>query len=90
MRSFDQRFAVDRQWQTYKQLELLPDSAPSPRSAVPAVIAGWFWQKLLDLLMDELVEEQQIEYLDRCWQLTVTEQSDQQASTLKRLWTLMN
>jgi hypothetical protein len=55
-------------WQRYKELEILPDFIPDP-----SIEAGTFmyplreaWRILLNVLADELVYEQQIEFLERC------------------------
>lgn len=55
------------QWQSYKQLELLSDWTPAP--APPKIGLGmpFLWRSLLSLLIDELVSEQRVEYLERCW-----------------------
>jgi hypothetical protein len=81
------------QWQAYRQLELIPDSVPNPAEQTHYLAAGLnpFWRKLLALLIDELVEEQRVEYLDRCWSLTEYDLKEQAASsTLQRLWFLIN
>lgn len=81
------------QWQTYKQLELIPDSVPNPHPNVSAFTLGinLAWKKLLSLLVDELVDvEQQVDYIERCWALNEFGQGDNPSSPLQRLWTLMN
>jgi hypothetical protein len=70
-------------WQNYQQLELIPDTVSKPDSNR---LRFWFgldlaWQILLSLLADELVEEQQIEYL---------EHKRDNSSSLQKLWKLMN
>lgn len=78
-------------WNVYRQLELIPDTVPDPQAD-----AGFnfgldrIWGKLLSLLADELVEEQQVEYLERCFALNESGQGEKSASsTLQRLWVLM-
>lgn len=81
------------QWQTYKQLELIPDSVPNPYASGSAFTFGLSlaWRSLLSLLMDELVDEQQVEYIERCWTLNEFGQGDKSPSSpLQRLWVLMN
>lgn len=80
-------------WQTYKQLELIPDSIPNPYARVSTFKFGLnhAWRSLLSLLVDELVTEQQVEYIERCWALNEFGQRDKSASNpLQRLWVLMN
>lgn len=83
----------DYQWQAYQQLELLPGSTPNPNAKTPKSIFGVerIWQKLISLLVEELVAEQQVEYLERCWKLDEFGQKNQpHDGTLQRLWKLMN
>jgi hypothetical protein len=77
-------------WQAYQELELLPDSVSQPNSTAIKPIWGLtqVWRGFLNLLMDELVTEQQIDYLERCWSLNESEQHSSR-NTLKRLWVLM-
>ncbi len=59
---------IDRdRWETYKQLELVPDSIDNPAHNRGGFKFGIdrVWRTLLGLLMDELVPDQQVEYLDR-------------------------
>lgn len=77
-------------WETYRRLELIPDSVTKspPRFAFGV---DWFWKGLLYLLVNELVDEQQVEYLDRCWALNEADGVNRPAATtLQRLWVLMN
>jgi len=79
------------QWQVYKQLELIPETIPDPRKAGIAFTfgCGWVWKNLLQLAASELIEDQQIKYLQRCW--TINEPGQIKTSTpgLFRLWLLM-
>ena len=82
----------DRQWQAYKQLELVPDSVLNPSASAPDFRFGLdrLWRSLISLLADELVDrEQQVEYLERCWKSDIGDE-DSSASRLHQLWTLMN
>jgi len=82
----------DYWWEQYKELENIPDFVPNPlgdrypfTSALNAV-----WRGLLSLLIDELVAEQRVDYLHRCWLLDEFGHSRESAShPLKRLWVLM-
>ena len=82
----------ENQWQNYKQLELIPSFVPNPHSNKISLIGlNLAWQLLLTALTYELVDEQQQEYLERCWQLSeLEEKGNAHANTLERLWTLMN
>jgi hypothetical protein len=81
----------ESQWQAYQRLELIPDSVSQPTLAAttPTWGLGWLWRGLLHLLMDELVVEQQVEYLERCWYHNASEQKHDSRNTLQRLWVLM-
>lgn len=81
----------DAQWRAYKQLELVPESLPKhdANNISFKLGLGWLWRGLLSLLMDELIDEQQVDYLERCWALNETRQADNPGNTMKRLWTLM-
>jgi hypothetical protein len=80
------------QWQAYKELELIPDFLPYPQVNKPSFAFGLeeVWRLLIIALTQELVYEQQVEYLERCWMLDVFE-PDNAAITnmLHRLWALM-
>ena len=82
----------NKQWQTYKQLELISDSVPNPDVRASTFTSGlnFAWRSLLSLLMDELVDEQQVEYIERCWALNEFGQKAKPSSPLQRLWVLMN
>lgn len=77
-------------WQIYKTLELIPDVVENPQAnrLKFAFGLGQAWRLLLVALTQELVyNDQQIEYLERCWAVNELEAS---ANTLQKLWTLMN
>ncbi len=83
--------ADDAQWDMYKQMELIPGSVPNPASHRNPLTSGLniLWRSLLALLVDELVEEQRVEYLERCWSLNEFGEGEQSSNSLKRLWVLM-
>ncbi|WP_143467486.1 hypothetical protein [Leptolyngbya ohadii] len=91
MNSTPHRTVDESRWHLYKQLELLPASVPNPANKDNPFAIGLnaLWRPLLGLLMDELVEEQQVEYLDRCWALNEWGEDQNSASSLRRLWVLM-
>lgn len=82
---------IDRdRWEAYKQLELVPDSIDNPDRHRGGFKFGIdrVWRTLLGLLIDELVSEQQVEYLDRCWNVDAKDRSP--SKTLQRFLTLIN
>lgn len=83
--------SVDRdRWEAYKQLELISDRIDNPDRYRGGFKFGIdrVWRTLLGLLMDELVTEQQVEYLDRCWDDDVKDRSP--SKTLQRFLTLIS
>ncbi|MBV9388289.1 MAG: hypothetical protein JOZ78_17850 [Chroococcidiopsidaceae cyanobacterium CP_BM_ER_R8_30] len=87
------RSREEYQWQAYKQLELLPASLQNRSVNIPKSRLGlkMIWRSLICLLVDELVDqEQQVEYLERCWTSESENQSHSPTTTLQRLWALMN
>jgi hypothetical protein len=83
----------ESQWEAYKKLELIPDSVANPQANTLSFTFGLnqAWRLLLTALMDELVDELQVDYLERCWALNDFE-SDDNASfqSLQRFWMLMS
>jgi hypothetical protein len=81
------------QWERYKELELIPDSAPAPKASkfkivLPLVVG---WRSLLNALAREQVYEQRTEYLERCWALNYSEPyTAEPAKSLQKLWMLMD
>jgi hypothetical protein len=65
MKFFHRDLTNDSQWTAYRQLEQIRDSVPNPnrRTNRLASCLNPVWRSLLALLMDELVAEQQVEYL---------------------------
>jgi hypothetical protein len=54
-------------WQLYKKLEDLPEITPEPIAEPKLTLPlRQAWKLLLNLLTQELVYEQQIEFLERC------------------------
>lgn len=59
---------IDREtqnWFLYRKLELLP-AAETHSEPAPTFGLNRLWNGLLGLLTEELVEEQRVEYLERC------------------------
>lgn len=79
-------------WQAYKALELIPDAVPPQANRLNFAFGlNQIWRLLLVALTQELVDEQQIEYLERCWAVNHVEpEGSTGANTLKKLLTLMN
>ncbi|MEC4985865.1 MAG: hypothetical protein SAJ37_11625 [Oscillatoria sp. PMC 1068.18] len=80
------------QWQTYKQLELLPNSVENPQLKKTKFALGLdlVWRSLIVALTKELIyRDQQVEYLERCWALEFEQNSPTNSNTLQKLWTLI-
>ena len=81
------------QWQNYKELELIPDSAPAPKPSklyitLPLVVS---WRSLLNALAREQVYAQSTEYLERCWTMNYAEPyTAEPTKLLQKLWMLMD
>lgn len=92
MNFLDQSLSSSAQWRTYQQLELIPETIPNPaEQANPlASTLNLLWRPLLGLLIDELIEEQRVEYLDRCWALNQFDEEQSVSNSLQRFWTLIN
>jgi len=71
MKFLGSRSTNSSQWNAYKQMEMIPKSIPNPidRANYFSSALNLCWRPLLGLLIDELIEEQRVEYLDRCWLL---------------------
>lgn len=80
------------QWQIYKELERIPDSISAPKTnklaSIPPLRAAW--RLLIDALAQELIYEQQVEYLERCWTIGQSELDNDTNNTWHKLWTLMS
>ncbi|MCA1995528.1 hypothetical protein [Leptodesmis sichuanensis] len=87
------KLTSNSQWRTYQELELIPETVANPASQAKPLVStlNLLWRALLDLLLDELVEEQRVEYLDRCWALNeFGERTQSLSNSLQRFWVLMN
>ena len=72
---------------------MIPNSVPNPHANKLSFRFGLdlAWRLLVVALTQELVCEQQVEYLERCWTENRFEPHDNKGSnTLQKLWTLMN
>lgn len=81
------------QWQIYKELELIPDSVTYSQANNMTFAFGLdrVWGLLIIALTQELVEDQQVEYLERCLAVNNFDLDSHKGSkTLQKLWTLMN
>lgn len=81
------------QWQAYKKLELLPDSAPEPEANhfMNGLLLSHLWRSLINALAEEHFCEKRRDYFERCWAIDyadpyTTNHTDQ----LKKLLTLMD
>jgi hypothetical protein len=87
------KIEIDRaQWEAYRQLELVPDRVDRPQSDRASFKFGIdrVWRTLISLLLDELVTEQKIDYLDRCWGSHDLDEGKRSPSqTLQRFLTLI-
>ncbi|MBZ8178875.1 hypothetical protein [Oscillatoria salina] len=80
------------QWQTYQQLELLPNSVENPQAKTAKFALGLdlVWRLLIIALTKELIyQDQQVEYLERCWAFDFEENNSTNSQTLQKLWTLI-
>ncbi len=80
-------------WETYKQLELVPDAVDRPKGLRVMSKFGIerAWRSTIALLLNELVTEQKADYLDRCWASKDLDGGSRSPfQTLQRLLTLMN
>lgn len=76
-------------WHLYQDLELLPASE-SRSTSVPTFGLDRLWRGLLGLLADELIEEQRVEYLERCLQHDIAEpKAKEQSSVWKQFLKLI-
>lgn len=81
------------QWQHYKELELLPDSAPAPKPSRFSIASPFVatWRLLLNALAREQVYAQSTDYLERCWAMNYAEPYlAEAAKPLQKLWMLMD
>lgn len=93
MKSLNPSLKNSSQWNVYKRLELIPESVSQPADRPSHFISGLnlLWRPLLGLLIEELVEEQRVEYLDRCWSLNEFGKGEKSpTNSLQRFWVLIN
>jgi hypothetical protein len=82
---------IDRdRWEAYKELELVTDAIERPDRHRGGFKFGIdrVWRTVIRLLMDELVTEQQIDYLDRCWNADEKDRSP--SKMLQRFLTIIS
>jgi hypothetical protein len=87
---------TESRWKTYKRLEQLPLDLPNPQTQHTNRLSlrpmQWgtqnLWRTLLDALAAELVLDQQLEFLERCWQQDC--EGRHKPAILRQLWTLMD
>lgn len=90
MKSLHRNINEKSLWENYRELELIPNSIaePSARKTFSFGIDR-VWRVLIVALTQELVYEQQVEYLQRCWNCDhLVPENDN--NTWQQLWTLMN
>lgn len=77
-------------WENYRESELIPNSISEP-SARKKFSFGLdrVWRVLIIALTQELVYEQQVEYIQRCWERDHLD-AENDDNTWQQLWTLMN
>jgi hypothetical protein len=81
------------QWEFYKQLEMIPECIPNPLDKANYVgsVLNVCWRPLLGLLIDELIAEQRVDYLERCWLLNEFEVGKKsQSNSLHRFFVLIS
>jgi hypothetical protein len=81
---------MKNQWQLYKKLELIPDSVSQPLTKQTILVFPLkiVWKVFIDALANELVHEQQVEYLERCLAQSQTG-LHLTKNTWQTLWSLM-
>lgn len=80
------------QWQTYKEMELIPDFAPEPKTAIlNGLLLSYLWRLLINTLAQEHFHEQRRDYFERCWAIDYADPyTTKHADQLKKLLTLLN
>ncbi|XGV99082.1 MAG: hypothetical protein ACAF41_09110 [Leptolyngbya sp. BL-A-14] len=84
---------MNTQWQAYKALELIPDSAAEPRANPLAntLLLSHLWRSLLNALAQEHFHEQRREYFERCWTIDYADPyTTKHIDQLKKLLILMD
>lgn len=59
------------QWQVYRALELIPDTVPLPVAEQARRLPLPSGNAMVNSLLSELSSEQQIQFLQVCWQLEI-------------------
>jgi hypothetical protein len=93
MKFLDHKSTDSSQWEFYKQLEMIPECIPSPldRANHFSSLLNLCWRPLLGLLIDELIPEQRVDYLERCWTLNELEEGNKsQSNSLHRFFVLIS
>ncbi|MCL1472216.1 hypothetical protein [Argonema antarcticum] len=84
---------MNMQWQTYKNLELIPDPVTEPQASNSAFITrlGKGWRSLVDTVVEKFPEQRQIQHLEKCWSFNWTESSStNRAMIWSTLWLILN
>jgi hypothetical protein len=81
------------QWQTYKELELIPASAPEPKAnrLMNGLLLSSLWRSLINALAQEHFYEQRRDYFERCWAIDYADPyTTKHADQFKKLLSLMD
>lgn len=81
------------QWQAYKELELIPDSATEPKvnRLMNTLMLSQLWRSLLNALAQEHFHEQRREYFERCWTIDYADPyTTKHLDQFKKLLSLMD
>lgn len=81
------------QWYVYKRLEHIPGSVPEPpvnHFPTFTLPLRMFWRSFLDAVAKELSYEQQLQYLERCLEMSDLEQPEEHLNSWQKLWTMIN
>ena len=84
---------MKHQWQTYKSLELLPDSiaSPQPSHSIIVLQLSKIWRSLANGLNHHLVDEQQVHRLEECWKLDVNDcDRSIEPNIWHKVWVVLN
>jgi hypothetical protein len=63
---------MNRQWQNYRDMELIPAAIPAPRSPHRAIVSrgDQIWRSLVDNVIAKFSDKRRTEHLERCFTLT--------------------
>lgn len=81
------------QWHNYRNLELIPDVVKKPQVSNSASIARLTkgWRSLVNQVVENFSQERQIEHLEKCWYLNLSEGSNTNAAIfLSSFWQILN